>query len=499
MKMRLLGCGLASMLLGCSLIVTADKECVVTRDCAPGRFCEQGYCVKASLRSLITDKCPRVFAETMGGEMDLDRDLTTDTIVLGTLMPYTGELSAYGPKIDRGVQLAVSEINKGSGIQEREIAVLSCDSGTDPDLACASAKYLIDKVGVPAIIGPAGSSEVIKVYTEVAKDRGTLLITPSATAAAITNLSDPDDLLWRTCPSDALQGAAIAGYLKSSGLTRLAIVNRADTYGSGLHDVITSSTSGLCATFPCTDDKAFYNRSYPEKPYTDAQAAMMPELFAFKPQATVLVAYGEDGENFLKLADGQLQKFIVTDGMKADTLAGLAVGSEILCRLFGTQPASPAAPANQTFKLSYKARFGEPDGAFSANAYDALYLIGFALSSLELKDHPERLSGKEIGRGLKRVSAGLVISPGGTDFQKGVNQLMSASDATIDYAGASGPLNFDSFGEPTSSIEAWALNLDTKKIESLGVIQEADGQYVGGSIVQPVPGKGAACLSIPAR
>ncbi len=489
MKRLFLGCALAYALTGCSLIVNVDKECATARDCAAGRQCVKGFCIQASLRDLISDRCPRVYAETLSGEMDQDSPLSEDTILLGTLMPYSGGLAAYGPAIDHGVQLAASEINKSGGIRDHQIAVLSCDTATDPDTAAESAKYLIDTAGVAAIVGPAGSTEVIKVFNDVAKQSGTLLITPSATAPGITNLEDKDNVLWRTCPSDALQGAAIASYLKSSGMTKIAIVNRDDAYGNGLREAITAP-SALCATFPCNDTNALYTKTYPENGFESTQSETVLALADSPPQATVLIGYAADGENFLKSADGKLSRFIATDGMKADTLAQLAISNDILCHLFGTQPASPEA--SQAFKLSYKAKFGESDGAFSSNSYDALYLIAFALSTLDLANHSGRVTGKEIGQGLARLSSGLVVSPGGTDFQKGVNQLISSPDATIDYAGASGPLDLSESGEPTdSSIEGWALNLDTKKVISLGVLQDAAGQYVG--VVPAVPGAGAAC------
>ena len=41
----------------------------------------------------------------------------------------------YGPPIDKGVELAVAEINQAGGVFGKKIAVLSCDSGTDAEVA----------------------------------------------------------------------------------------------------------------------------------------------------------------------------------------------------------------------------------------------------------------------------------------------------------------------------------------------------------------------------
>ena len=101
------------------------------------------------------------------------------------------------------------------------------------------------------------------------------MMSPAATSPQITDLSD-DDLLWRTAPSDAIQGAAIANYLlKETTFNRIAIINRNDVYGNGLRDAILDP---LCETFPCTDETQFYNSVYDEKtPETD-QSKIVVEL-----------------------------------------------------------------------------------------------------------------------------------------------------------------------------------------------------------------------------
>jgi branched-chain amino acid transport system substrate-binding protein len=108
------------------------------------------------------------------------------------------------------------------------------------------ARHLAKDVGVPAILGPAFSGDTLKVATEVTVPAGTLLFPSSATAAAITNLNDKG-LVWRTCPSDAIQAVPLAGLvsdmeakiridqtLPASTQIKVAITVKGDAYGSGL-------------------------------------------------------------------------------------------------------------------------------------------------------------------------------------------------------------------------------------------------------------------------
>ncbi len=67
-----------------------------------------------------------------------------------------------------------------------------------------AAKHLVDDVQVPAILGPAFSGVAINTAKQITIPSKVLLVSASATSPLITDLDD-DGLVWRTCPSDALQ------------------------------------------------------------------------------------------------------------------------------------------------------------------------------------------------------------------------------------------------------------------------------------------------------
>ncbi|MDJ0765942.1 MAG: ABC transporter substrate-binding protein [Myxococcota bacterium] len=471
--------------MSCSFVLDYD-ECKTDQDCGGSEaVCQQGYCVDGVLtvNDLLTVQCTEIYGVPM------EETLAETTILLGSILPFSGGLSAYGPQIYQGVQLAVDEINQAGGIFGKQLAVVSCDSGTDPEVANASARHLIDVVGVPAIIGPAASSVTIDVFTNTAKEAGVVMITPSATSTLLTSIQD-NGYLWRTAPSDAIQGAAIAGYLlEQQEFERIAIVNLNDAYGNGLRDTITAP---LCQGFDCLDKAKFYNRSYGEDTYSTEHSQIVQELIAFNPSVIVLIGFYDDGSNFLKTTIGQnLNRFVLSDGLKSEKLFDLNLPTNALCWLLGTQPASPTGAIYQGFALRFRARFGE-DGAYSANAYDALYLLAYAIAAVN-KD-TNRLTGAEVLSGLKRLSSGTVVEAGSSQWSTAIQLLTADATTTINYEGASGPLNFDANGEATSDIEAWAMDLDDAEIVSKGVIYTAGGQYNG--IQTPMPGEGQACADL---
>lgn len=412
---------------------------------------------------------------TLHGASPEDALDPTKTVLLGVLMPNTGGLGALGPSISRAAYLAVDEINQAGGIGDgRQLALLDCDTATNPEKAVEAAQRLVD-LGVPAIIGAAASSSTIKVFNEVARPAGVVMISPSSTTPAISDLPD-DDLLWRTAPSDAIQGAAIAAFLEAQNIRKVAVINRDDVYGQGLREALQDAR---CERVTCDED-TYLTRSYPAEGATaDDFFNIILDLQEFEPQQVVLIAFVEDGVQFLDRAARApgLRQFILTDGAKKiDLVDRTSDEAEPLLReLFGTAPASPAGDNYLDFERRYSGKWqGALPDVFNAHAYDAAYLLGYAVGALG----DEIPTGPAIAAQLKRLSEGPEIDAGGGDWNRGVNLLRQSAEATIDFRGASGELDFNAKGEAPGDIEGWRFDIDASRIRSLGIIYTADGMFI---------------------
>ncbi|MCK6573934.1 ABC transporter substrate-binding protein [Myxococcota bacterium] len=474
---------LAGGATGCSLGLDFEDECSGNGSCGSGRVCQSGYCVSGSAQApdaggpspLVNDLCPQLVgaseAEVRAGK----------ALLIGALSPATGALAATGRPVERAIFLAVEEINQVGGIDGRKLAVLACDDGTaDNDLAERAATHLIEVGQVPAIVGPAASGTLIEVFSAVTHDAEVVLISPSATSPSITTLAD-DGLVWRTPPSDDLQGNAIAQYLLAEkaagdgGLEKVAVINRNDTYGNALRTVI---QNGWCAAASC-EETTYFTKTYSDASLGSDLATAVQGLEAFGPDVTVLVGFLDDGVDFLNLAGtraGIRKRFILTDGMKEAPLVDRVESAAVLEGILGTAPATPDNPNTQTFELAYRAKWNTAPSIFNAQAYDATYLLALAIAGAGRDATP---GGPDIARQLRRMTGGQkVISVGPTDFGEGVRTLRAASDARIDFDGASGPLNFDpNTGEAPADIEAWRVDTAAGKIVSLGVLYTAGGEF----------------------
>ena len=479
--------GLIGLVTGCSLALDFDDECKENADCPAGKVCDSKYCVPLTApdaavdQPLVNDLCPQLVGAT---EAEVRAGAA---VLIGSLAPHTGALKATGRPIEQAVFLAAEEINQIGGLDGRKLAVLACDDGTSGnDLAQRAMTHLVEVGHVSAVIGPASSTTVIEVFNGVAHDAKVLMISPSATSPAITNLPD-DGLVWRTPPSDDLQGSAIVGYLNANGHEKVAVIHRNDTYGNAFRKVI---ETGMCPR-GC-DEASYFSQAYDEATQGTDQSRALEGLVTFQPEITVVIGYLDDGVAFLNLAAGETRLvsklFVLTDGMKEPPLVKGVESREILSTVFGTAPASPDNPNFRIFATSYRGRWGTPPGVFNAQAYDATFLLALAIGGLGRDAVP---TGPALAAQLERMSGGPShIAAGTDDFQTGVQALRATPSTQIDFEGASGPLNFNpNTGEAPADIEGWRVDLATQKLVSAGVIYTAAGVYQAPA-TPPAPGSG---------
>ncbi|MFV2102481.1 ABC transporter substrate-binding protein [Micromonospora sp. LOL_024] len=156
-------------------------------------------------------------------------------LVLGGLLPRTGDLALAYPPIAAGAELAIKEINAAGGVLAEDVVWIDGDDGTNPAVAKATVASHV-AAGVHVIIG-AGASGISTAVLEDVVAAGLILFSPSNTAATLTEAND-DGLYFRTAPPDSLQGRALADVILRDGPHKIAIVARKDSYGEGLQEAV---------------------------------------------------------------------------------------------------------------------------------------------------------------------------------------------------------------------------------------------------------------------
>lgn len=126
------------------------------------------------------------------------------TVMFGVIAPQSGSLAVFGPSWLNSIELAVEDVNQGGGILAKQLAIISSDSGGDPAAAAGAALAMAAQHNLSAVI-VADASSVARAVAEALLPHGVLVICSAATAPTLGDIAD-SGLLWRTAPSDVLQG-----------------------------------------------------------------------------------------------------------------------------------------------------------------------------------------------------------------------------------------------------------------------------------------------------
>ncbi|MGY1761262.1 ABC transporter substrate-binding protein [Geodermatophilus sp. SYSU D00779] len=157
---------------------------------------------------------------------------TGEQLVIGTLLPLTGDLAFLGPPEVAAARLAVQEINAAGGILGQDVRLEEGDSG---DATTDTATQTVDRLlqaGVNAIVGAASSGVSLNVIDRIT-GAGVMQISPANTSDQFTTYND-NGLYFRTAPPDVLQARALADLIAADGNNTVGILARNDPYGTGL-------------------------------------------------------------------------------------------------------------------------------------------------------------------------------------------------------------------------------------------------------------------------
>jgi ABC-type branched-subunit amino acid transport system substrate-binding protein len=363
-------------------------------------------------------------------------------IKVGTLMAHTGPLKEYGPNIKNGVVLAAKQM-AAAGFK---IKLIHEDSETSAIPATNAAKKLVDIDRVVAIIGALSSGVTLAVAESVTIPNNVIMISPASTNPLMSVLpSDAGkDFLFRTCPSDALQGV-VAGKLAASYNKTVSVMYVNNAYGQGLMEVFKKSFEGwrgkVLATVP-HDEKA-----------SPSYTAELKKALAGKPDRLAAFSYPDHAKVYLKEAIEffKYKRFLFCDGTKSMDIVK-ALGAKNVEGQMGTAPGTAGGIPYKRFNQYFKAEFGSlPNLPFITNAYDGAAIIGLAAYAAQVKGLP--LTAKNIRDNMRFVAnpPGQKIYPG--DFKKAFKLLKQGQ--TINYEGAAGSVDFDKNGDVVTPIEIW--------------------------------------------
>ncbi len=100
---------------------------------------------------------------------------SAESIKIGAVLPFSGGVELYGGQAKLGLDLAAKDINAGGGILGRPVELIYEDDKTDPAVAVAATRKLIERDGVLAMIGPITSRNLNAIAPAIESAKTPLL------------------------------------------------------------------------------------------------------------------------------------------------------------------------------------------------------------------------------------------------------------------------------------------------------------------------------------
>jgi branched-chain amino acid transport system substrate-binding protein len=323
---------------------------------------------------------------------------------VGAVVSRTGPASSYGDQVVKGFDLAVEQINAAGGVRGRKLELVYRDDSTNPEIGLAALRQLVEHERVTAVLGAVSSAVTLRLAPYCEQHR-IVLISPSASAPLLT---EAGEYIFRTYPSDVLEGASMADFARDLGLDRVAVLAVDNAYGESLARVFSerlrASGGSIVAslTFPEGDTAAI----------ADAVAAL-PGL---APRGLYIPAYVDDLATALKrLRETSLRPIVLGASSAAPELlrAAGAAAENVVFPMTSFDPSADSAGV-RAFATAFAARYAAEPDVYAAHAYDAVRLLALAA------DRAASWDADEIKNELLRID---------------------------NYDGAAGPLAFDRKGD----------------------------------------------------
>lgn len=293
---------------------------------------------------------------------------TSGDIVIGHFASMTGAEATFGQSTDRGIRLAVDEINAAGGIRGRSIRLITLDDKGDGREAGIAVTRLITKDQVIAVLGEV-SSGLSLAGAPVCQEHGIPMISPSATSPRVTRVGD---MIFSICFTDPFQGYACAKFAREHHdlkAQRAAIlVDQASPYSVGLQEEFEAAFLAMGGTVVSRQSYQGGDQDF---------SAQLTSVRAAAPDVLFLPGYYTDVGNIALQAQklGLKMPLLGGDGWDSPRLseiAGRAIDGSYFSNHYSHEDPSPQV---QEFVQKYRARFAEVPDGLAALGYDAARIL----------------------------------------------------------------------------------------------------------------------------
>jgi branched-chain amino acid transport system substrate-binding protein len=385
------------------------------------------------------------------------------TLRVGDVLPFTGGLAAYGANLDRAVKVGIALQNaalKQDGLSNKiQVKLIGSEDGqTQATASVEAATKLVKSNHANVLIGEMASSATIPMAQSVSIPNHIVQISPTSSAPQLTTIAD-NGYLWRTYPSDTLQGkvlaqAAIAAFGKGA---KLNIGARNDAFGTALKQLFIDQYKKLGGAIGVDESWD------PNQATFDTEAQ---KLVTGNPAGWVIIDFPETFQKFapalVRTGKWDASKTFMTEALRNTTVLD-QIGSPVV-GLRGTAASAAGGPAGASFAAYWKKNVqgAKPYTGFEGTALDAVN-VAFLAALRACSSSPAKIKDNLVG----------VSGPPGTkvtylQMAKAIKLIRAGKE--VDYEGAFSPVDFDANGDIRSAVfEIWKYT-GPGKIDTLSTV-----------------------------
>ncbi len=329
-------------------------------------------------------------------------DAGSGAIKVGHFCSLTGDTATFGQSTDRGMRMAIDEINAAGGVLGRALELITEDDRSVTEEARSAAQKLLQRDGVVALLGEVASSRSLAAAPEAQRAQ-VPMISPASTNPKVTEVGD---YVFRTCFIDPFQGAVMARFAHGDlGARRVAILfDFKQDYSVGLADFFRQTFQRMGGEI-VADER-----------YTSGDIefrAQLTTIRAARPDAVFVPGYYTEVGLIAKQARelGIEAPLLGGDGWDSEKtleIGGAAVEGYYFSTHYSAESDDPRVRA---FVASFQQKHGGVPDAMAALGYDAARLLADAMARAGATDGPKLRDAIAATRDFAGITGKISIDP----------------------------------------------------------------------------------------
>ena len=305
---------------------------------------------------------------------------TSGDILVGLYGSLTGDGASFGISSREGAELAADDINNNGGLLGgRKVKLLVEDDQSKPEEASNAVTKLITQDKVVGVIGEVASRRSLAAGP-VCQKYQVPMVSPASTNERVTEIGN---YIFRVCFIDPFQGEVLAKFAHNDLKAQKAAILKdiQQDYSVGLTDAITKTFGALGG------------QVLPPVSYSSGDAdfkAILTQVRAEQPDVIFVTGYYPEAAIIVRQARelGMKMPILGGDGWVGDALKN---GREALanCYISNHYSGDNPDPVVQNFVSAYRKKFGHDPDSIAALGYDAMKVLGDAITRANSTDGPK--------------------------------------------------------------------------------------------------------------